>query len=130
MVAVYHLMAEFLPDFSTLCNKKIKNTHVVQLKIWVLLSLKKAWESPTITTAAALVIRSLSVVTILPLVLTRFTVEDINAWFLLQALIGFQILAQFGFTPTFVRLISYSQDRKSTRLNSSHIPLSRMPSSA
>ena len=26
--------------------------------------------------------------------------------------------------------VSYDEDRKSTRLNSSHIPLSRMPSSA
>ena len=32
--------------------------------------------------------------------------------------------------PTYVSLLGLSRDRKSTRLNSSHIPLSRMPSSA
>ena len=36
--------------------------------------------------------------------------------------------ARFGGRP--VRLANSGTDRKSTRLNSSHIPLSRMPSSA
>ena len=33
-------------------------------------------------------------------------------------------------TETIALLVKLAQDRKSTRLNSSHIPLSRMPSSA
>ena len=41
---------------------------------------------------------------------------------------NFTKLAQRADKMAFVR--SFAQDRKSTRLNSSHIPLSRMPSSA
>ena len=41
---------------------------------------------------------------------------------------GYQFVEQYSWIPQFG--ISYHLDRKSTRLNSSHLKLSRMPSSA
>ena len=41
-----------------------------------------------------------------------------------------EVLAKLQEMGEFVRSASSTIDRKSTRLNSSHIPLSRMPSSA
>ena len=41
------------------------------------------------------------------------------------------LMVRFGSTSeTSTEMRKYTRDRKSTRLNSSHIPLSRMPSSA
>ena len=43
---------------------------------------------------------------------------------------GFQNVFGVSIIPPYTTYITYQTDRKSTRLNSSHIPLSRMPSSA
>ena len=43
---------------------------------------------------------------------------------------GWRVESQSDFQATMVDGKPVNQDRKSTRLNSSHIPLSRMPSSA
>src|ERR1051326_6712988 len=47
-----------------------------------------------------------------------------------QSFHPFTLLALWAFTERFKYLFQPLKDRKSTRLNSSHIPLSRMPSSA
>jgi len=52
--------------------------------------------------------RALSVVLVLPLLLTRFAVEEIAVWYLLVTLIGLQQLADLGFAPTFVRVIAFA----------------------
>ena len=48
----------------------------------------------------------------------------------IQEPIDMNKLSTFDIEYLFIKLRSKSVDRKSTRLNSSHIPLSRMPSSA
>ena len=51
--------------------------------------------------------RSLSLVVVLPLILTRLTTEEIALWYLLSTIIGLQMLADVGFSPTFSRVIAY-----------------------
>ena len=41
-----------------------------------------------------------------------------------------EVITSTGTTPIATFMVHFNKDRKSTRLNSSHIPLSRMPSSA
>lgn len=50
----------------------------------------------------------LSSVIILPLVLTRFSSEEINVWFLFFTIIGLSEIAVLGFNTTFSRFISYT----------------------
>lgn len=52
--------------------------------------------------------RAMSVLIVLPLLLTRFSVEEIAFWYLLATLISLQQLADLGFAPTFVRVIAYA----------------------
>ena len=61
--------------------------------------------------------------------LTRLCAREILRWNVARTLIG---KTDTGAAVTGRRFVNdeFSPDRKSTRLNSSHIPLSRMPSSA
>lgn len=68
---------------------------------------KKIWNSPTLTTWASFLTKSLSLVVILPLILTRLTTEEISLWYLFSTIIGLQILIDLGFSVTFSRVISY-----------------------
>jgi len=70
--------------------------------------LRRAWESPTLTTWASFLAKSLNLVVILPLVLGRFTEGDILAWQILTAIAGLQILVDLGFAATLGRLIAYA----------------------
>ncbi len=51
--------------------------------------------------------RSLTLVVVTPLILTRLTTEEIALWYLFSTFIGLQLLADFGFTLTFTRVIAY-----------------------
>lgn len=53
--------------------------------------------------------RLLGFLVLLPLALSRLTVEEANLWFLFQALLALQRMADFGFTPTFIRVVSYAR---------------------
>ena len=54
------------------------------------------------------VLKILSGFLLLPLVLTKFGVEEINVWFLYFSVIGISEMVVFGFNSTFVRFISYT----------------------
>lgn len=54
-------------------------------------------------------VRSLNILLVLPLVVTRFEAAEIALWYLFTALIQLQLLADFGFSPTFVRVFSYAK---------------------
>lgn len=69
---------------------------------------KRLWESPTFTTWASLGTQSLSLVIILPLVLTRLGEAEIALYYLFASVITLQALFQLGFQPTFTRLIGYA----------------------
>ena len=62
------------------------------------------------------------------------TIQIFAGWAAHEGLLSFWLVALSGFAGTVCGDQTYywigRRDRKSTRLNSSHIPLSRMPSSA
>ena len=53
--------------------------------------------------------RSLSLIIVLPLVLTRLSTAEISLWYLLSTIIGLQNLVDMGFRHTFTRVISYAR---------------------
>lgn len=53
-------------------------------------------------------VQLLGMVIIIPLIITRFSEEQIAVYYLLVTFIGLQFLLQIGFQPTFVRFISYA----------------------
>jgi len=57
--------------------------------------------------------RALSVVVILPLLLTRLSVEAVAVWYLLMTMVGLQMVADVGFAPTFARVIAYAMGGRS-----------------
>jgi O-antigen/teichoic acid export membrane protein len=68
----------------------------------------KLWHSPTITTWGSFAARTLSLVAVFPLVLARFSAEQVVVWSLLSSIIGLQMLADLGFGSTFSRVIAYA----------------------
>jgi len=52
--------------------------------------------------------RSLSLIIVLPLILTRLSTEEIALWYLFMTIISFQMLIDIGFSPTFSRVIAYA----------------------
>lgn len=65
------------------------------------------WHSPILTSWGNWGVRLLGFAVVLPLALTRLTVEDTSVWLLFQAILSFYLLIDIGFTPTFVRFVSY-----------------------
>jgi hypothetical protein len=72
------------------------------------LFIKRIWNSPTITTWGSFAARILSIFLVLPLVLNRFSQADITIWYLFLTILGFQILADMGFSVTFIRVIAFA----------------------
>lgn len=70
--------------------------------------LNRTWKSPTLTTWGSLIVRSLSVVVVLPLVLTHFSTEEIILWYLFATMMSLQLIADMGFGITFARVIAYA----------------------
>lgn len=58
--------------------------------------------------------RSLSLIVVLPLVLNRLSTSEIALWYLFSTIIGLQVLADVGFSPTFSRIIAYGMGGLST----------------
>ena len=59
-------------------------------------------------TWASLATRSLSLVLILPLIITKLEKPEIALWYLFGAALSFQSLSYMGFSSTFVRIIAYA----------------------
>ena len=68
----------------------------------------KIWNSPTVMTWVSFLVRSLSLIVVLPLILTRFSTEEIALWYLFITIIGLQMFVDMGLSPTFSRVISYA----------------------
>lgn len=66
------------------------------------------WNSPTLMTWGSFFTKSLSLVVVLPLILTRLSIEEIALWYLFITIISFQMLIDVGFSPTFSRVIAYA----------------------
>jgi hypothetical protein len=69
---------------------------------------RRAWSSPTVTTWLSFTTRALGLLVLTPIVLNRFSTAEIDVWYLLLTLIGLQLLADFGFSPSFSRAIAYT----------------------
>jgi len=52
--------------------------------------------------------RSLSIVVVLPLILTRLSAEEVVVWYLFRSFITLQLQADLGFSPTFTRVIAFA----------------------
>jgi hypothetical protein len=70
--------------------------------------LKFTWHSPTVTTWGSFVSRGISLLIVLPLVLTKFSAGDISLWYLFLTIIGLQPIADMGFGSTFIRVIAFA----------------------
>jgi O-antigen/teichoic acid export membrane protein len=69
--------------------------------------LLRIWNSPTYTTWGSLLANSVSAVVVLPLVLTKFSPEEIVLWYLMLTFLGLQYVVDIGFSPTFSRVVAY-----------------------
>ena len=69
---------------------------------------RRVWNSPTLMTYGSFFTRSLSLVVVLPFLLTRLSTEEIYLWYLFLSIAGFQLLVDMGFSPTFSRVIAYA----------------------
>ncbi len=67
----------------------------------------RVWNSPTLNTWLGYLVQTLSLVLILPLVLRQFSIEEISLWYLFSSIISLQMIADFGFSNTFIRVIAY-----------------------
>lgn len=67
----------------------------------------RGWNSPTIMTWVALIIRSGGFFILLPLVLSSFSTETTSVWLLFFSVATLMFLADSGFSQTFSREVSY-----------------------
>ena len=70
--------------------------------------ISKAWDSPTITTWATFLSRPLNLLLLTPLILTRFSTEEVSVWFLFNIYLGLQSLADFGLNNSLTRAYAYA----------------------
>ena len=68
----------------------------------------RIWTSPTMMTWGSHLSRSLSLLLVVPLILTRLDTADIALWYLFSTIIVLQGLADTGFSPTFARVLAYA----------------------
>jgi hypothetical protein len=68
----------------------------------------RLWDSPTFTTWASLLLRTGGLLLTTPLLLNRFSTEEIAVWYFVATALALQVVFEMGFTPTFVRAIAYT----------------------
>lgn len=71
--------------------------------------LSRAWQSPVLMTWSSLSVRLLGLFLLLPLVLQRFSHGDFALWLLLATIAGLQLLADLGFSQTFIRAVACTE---------------------
>jgi hypothetical protein len=83
----------------------IAPTLSVYRKLTVMIN--RLWNSATFMTWGNLLIRTLGLVLLMPMVLTKLPDNEVIVWYLFSSLIALQQLVDMGFMQTFSRLISY-----------------------
>jgi O-antigen/teichoic acid export membrane protein len=71
--------------------------------------INKLWNSSTLMTWLNLLAKSLSLVLVTPLVLSKFDNPEIALWLLIASALSLQNMADLGFATTFVRFLSYAR---------------------
>lgn len=59
--------------------------------------------------------RSLSLVLLLPLIVSKLEATDVVVWYLFASIMALQMLVYLGFTPTFARVIAYGMGGVSSK---------------
>lgn len=90
-------------------NAPFNQAALVQIVRSVKQRLGLLWHSPTFTTWGSLLVRFASVVLLLPIVLVRFSAEEVAVWQLFSALFVLGLMLDYGLAPTFTRLLSYAR---------------------
>jgi hypothetical protein len=70
--------------------------------------INRIWNSPTAMTWGNMVSSSIKLLILTPLILVRYDVNDIAFWYLLLTINSFTVVIDFGFYPTFSRMVSYA----------------------
>jgi len=86
---------------------------MIQFPVWRLIV--KIWHSPTLMTWGNLLAKSLSLILLLPLVVSKLDTTDVVVWYLFSSLITLHLLMDLGFTPTFTRIIAYGMGGVSSK---------------
>jgi hypothetical protein len=73
-----------------------------------IISFSKIFESRTLMTWGSFFAKSLSLIIVLPLILTKFSSVEVALWFLFLTIFGLQTLLDLGFNPTGMRVLSYA----------------------
>jgi hypothetical protein len=76
------------------------------LKMWAYS--QAAWHSPTLTTWGSFGAKLIGLAVLLPLILNHFSTAEIALWFLFSTIIGLLLVVDFGFSPTFTRVVAYA----------------------
>ncbi|WP_010583541.1 hypothetical protein [Schlesneria paludicola] len=71
-------------------------------------TIRRFWNSPTLTTWLSYFARALGLLLVTPIILTRFTPAEVTVWYSLLTLIALQMMADFGFSSTFARTLAYA----------------------
>lgn len=70
--------------------------------------MNRLWNSPTFFSWISILSRTLSFALALPLILSRFTTEEIALWYLFATLMGLQLIIDMGFSATFSRVLAFA----------------------
>jgi O-antigen/teichoic acid export membrane protein len=66
----------------------------------------RIWRSPTVMTWVSHAMKSLQLLLVIPFVMSHLGSHEVTIWLMLLTLVGMQLLADMGFTPTFTRALS------------------------
>jgi hypothetical protein len=69
--------------------------------------IKKSWNSATLMTWGNLLSSSGKLLILTPLILVNYNINEVAFWYLLLTINSFAIVVDFGFYPTFSRIISF-----------------------
>jgi O-antigen/teichoic acid export membrane protein len=69
--------------------------------------LKRGWNSPTLMTWGNLLSSSGKLLILTPLILIKYNIDEIAFWYLLLTINSFVVVVDFGFYPSFSRIISF-----------------------
>lgn len=80
----------------------------MSIKSKLISSSTKAWNSPTLMTWGNMLSQSTKLLVLTPLILINYNVDEIAFWYLLLTLNSLVIVVDFGFYPTYSRIVSYA----------------------
>lgn len=82
--------------------------------------IRQLWNSPTLMTWASLCVRIGGLAVLLPIVLPRLEAREVLVWQMLSTITLLTAWTDFGFSPTFARVIAFA--RGGGRLTNLHMP--------